>query len=1313
MIKTKRILLTLLIALMCISIVFTAVACKDDNPTTSTEIEEVETLFTNGNFTGTSSAADAEYPHKPENWTGTPGSTSSSSSLKTPQSKDDLTVGIIDITKTDASLGGSPNKPNAETNKDNKVLMINNKKYTSYRYVSDNVTLSKDKYYKLSLFVKTTNIENKSEKGGAYVYVTGNAYAAFEEINTQNEWVEYTVYFRTAQTQDYTIQLSLGLGTGNLETGYMTKGSAYFDCIVLTDLTDVEEGQEAFTADKFNAIAINDKTAKCDMRSFDKTFSYASSVTTLPYTPAQFTGKAGSGSGTTASTGSSYVEKGILDIATAGDEYTFSALGSTPYALTKTSDSSIGSRMLYIHNKQKTAYGYKDNLGVAIEKNTYYEISAYVRTSIVEGTGAVVRLVTTSNDVLAQVNNINTSDAWQKITFFVEGHAYSNNSLNIEFWLGNGGSGDGNWTKGVAFFDDFSYEEITKDTYNAKTAEILGGTLLNAAQYSFAKEEGTLVNMTDTLFKSTQYTDSFITETGAPKYSTVSLETTDVFGAAQNVLVLNNTKPTALSVSTIYKTAFDADTTDETNKDLFKILPNTVYELTFWLKTVDVDAAKSATINIITYDPEKAADYSKATTSILTISSLNSESLTAFADEDRDGYTRFSAYILGAEKDTKYAGINITFGTGASASQSAGFVSGKLYLTNIRIQTVDYATYTSTATSTVIHKKSLGGSGASGELSSNGNFTYVDISSTNTTYKDTLDTVWVDNKLVGTAVPQNWTITDSTALTVNGGNSTAGVIDVNNYTLSNIEASLTADNIYANLPSEMTAKDYPNLLYINAVNVPSLGYSSQMINLSAKSYYMVSVFARAFEGTFSIDVTPSSLKNPDVTAMQYTATQVGSDWLNYVFFIKTGVTSTSVKVTLYAGYPGNTVASGSHKVLFTMAQYATITESVYNAAVAADEDNTSTDINLLVNRTKFQSWYTDTMDTTSTSYTEQLNTPSNWTGAVVDSSAPTGAEDLVKGVFDRTSSDWNQIDIDPDATDSFADTLYDETKNVGDSVLVIYNKEAGSYGYSCSSFILEAGKYYKISVDILTKDIAYLTQEQADKDKEKYENWTDKKSYATATVTLSLNNKNYSFGKTLEKEKTFADDETGAQEKADYEIDVQRIVTPNEWTTYTFYVALDSEIEGTVSTSLKVSLGGKNVSLWETGYVFMDNFALEEMKEIDFVGDEANGIDPIVPSAESLTKDNVLTKTTYRIDFTNDDATAEAEVEEEEEEPQQNEEAKNWLWLYITSGIIGGLIVIVLVVFIIKKYAPKQKKIKKSKKTTTIAKDSTKNKFGE
>ena len=109
-------------------------------------------------------------------------------------------------------------------------------------------TLSTNSYYKISLFVKTLNIEN----GGATITVSGTGLnKSFYNINTEsgnsNEWTEYTFYIHTKTDCTATLQL----GIGNEDT--LSSGYAMFDDITFEKLTVEDDAAfEALTANLNN-----------------------------------------------------------------------------------------------------------------------------------------------------------------------------------------------------------------------------------------------------------------------------------------------------------------------------------------------------------------------------------------------------------------------------------------------------------------------------------------------------------------------------------------------------------------------------------------------------------------------------------------------------------------------------------------------------------------------------------------------------------------------------------------------------------------------------------------------------------------------------------------------------------------------------------------------------------------------------------------------------------------------------------------------------------------------------------------------------
>ena len=192
MIKKKRILLSLIVVILCVSIAMLAFACNKDKNTDEDEDTKTEdtALFTNGTFTQFTKGDSDSFPVAPTSWTGTPGSTSSSSTIKTPQDSDSLSAGVISVgSDYDSTKLGITNPAKTEGVEDNYVLRINNKVATAYSYVSSSTTVKKDSYYKLSFWVKTVGLspKNEGEKYGAYIYVKGSAYAQFEAVDTEEE----------------------------------------------------------------------------------------------------------------------------------------------------------------------------------------------------------------------------------------------------------------------------------------------------------------------------------------------------------------------------------------------------------------------------------------------------------------------------------------------------------------------------------------------------------------------------------------------------------------------------------------------------------------------------------------------------------------------------------------------------------------------------------------------------------------------------------------------------------------------------------------------------------------------------------------------------------------------------------------------------------------------------------------------------------------------------------------------------------------------------------------------------------------------
>ena len=210
-------------------------------------------------------------------------------------------------------------------------------------------------------------------------------------------------------------------------------------------------------------------------------------------------------------------------------------------------------------------------------------------------------------------------------------------------------------------------------------------------------------------------------------------------------------------------------------------------------------------------------------------------------------------------------------------------------------------------------------------------------------------------------------------------------------------------------------------------------------------------------------------------------------------------------------------------------------------------------------------------------------TITDWSGAKIYSSSTVpgdviaGAVSLEETLYAANRALWND---DGSAEDGL--TLYDRLKShyssdedAVNNVLMIHmptsdmaesdNDDYGptAYGYTSKSFSLDAGSYYKLTVDVLTYDIAGTDDED---------------NVPGARIYLS---------------------------SAGY-AEISGIDTQGEWKTYTVYI----ESAATSSTSLTLNLGlGKYSSYYRdgltTGYAFFDNVALEKINDGDVTAAQA------------------------------------------------------------------------------------------------------------
>lgn len=127
------------------------------------------------------------------------------------------------------------------------MLVINNIEKSAYIYSRTALTLSSEKCYKISVFVRTAKL-NDSDEAGAYIELNlGDANDAtkpfiFKAIKA-DEWTEYSFYVKTLEDSVSNVVLKLALGKyydqeEGTDIPSLTSGYAFFDNIAIEEIDE-------------------------------------------------------------------------------------------------------------------------------------------------------------------------------------------------------------------------------------------------------------------------------------------------------------------------------------------------------------------------------------------------------------------------------------------------------------------------------------------------------------------------------------------------------------------------------------------------------------------------------------------------------------------------------------------------------------------------------------------------------------------------------------------------------------------------------------------------------------------------------------------------------------------------------------------------------------------------------------------------------------------------------------------------------------------------------------------------------------------
>jgi hypothetical protein len=147
----------------------------------------------------------------------------------------------------------------------NRFLIINNKEANGYSYTSTAYTLSPETYFRISIWVKTYNVE---EGKGAFIEIdAGENDQEFLNINT-GVWTEYVFFIKTSDVSVSDVKIKIGLGRegenedeAGFVTGYAMFDNVTFGILTQTEFEAIDTESELFTSGRAHIIEMPESPA--------------------------------------------------------------------------------------------------------------------------------------------------------------------------------------------------------------------------------------------------------------------------------------------------------------------------------------------------------------------------------------------------------------------------------------------------------------------------------------------------------------------------------------------------------------------------------------------------------------------------------------------------------------------------------------------------------------------------------------------------------------------------------------------------------------------------------------------------------------------------------------------------------------------------------------------------------------------------------------------------------------------------------------------------------------------------------------------
>lgn len=362
---------------------------------------------------------------------------------------------------------------------------------------------------------------------------------------------------------------------------------------------------------------------------------------------------------------------------------------------------------------------------------------------------------------------------WYQLTYKVKGNELSNRTVNLEYWYGEGNWGDNTLMAGGCFFDNVSIQVYTRETVpgggnDYQTISPLENEdfskfgLLDTAAENYTpfalngNDAGWAYSFEDanTATYENAGTAGIVKGAAAKDAALWGAEgTEDVFKGYTmpgTFTVTYNGNPTDFNLVMLRNNIYTSSIL-KYNHAKFKVVPNSFYRLSLWVRTDDIDDAMGFTAGLYKTEGDS---------SLTSLSKLNT----------KGEWTEVIFYLQGSSDDTAEFYIKLTLGSGNNYTP-ANLVKGAVYVTAMTYKKIAYSEYNGATTGTYTTKYEVPSSTSASNSITNGWFNNLDSSTYSADKEGLFDD---DGNLIDVAIPESWTtkaaegtLTKPTSVTVN------------------------------------------------------------------------------------------------------------------------------------------------------------------------------------------------------------------------------------------------------------------------------------------------------------------------------------------------------------------------------------------------------------------------------------------------------------------------------------------------------------------------------------------------------------------